>query len=87
MTTFKFNAEHLDSMCEDLYEGYNVTLVKENKSTLTISKGMTHDGDDMFSITIQTPFGRFLHASKVFSLGELFDFLDGLLFTDMITNA
>ena len=69
MATFKFNAEHLDSMYDDLFEGYTVTLVKENKTSLTVSKGMDDNGDD------------------IFSLGELFDFLDGRLFVDMITNA
>jgi hypothetical protein len=87
MATFKFNAEHLDSMYDDLFEGYTVTLVKENKTSLTVSKGMDDNGDDIFSLTLQTPMGLPLKAYNVFNLGELFDFLDGLLFVDMITNA
>lgn len=86
MATFTFNAEHLDSMYDNLFEGYTVTLVKANKSCLSISKGMTDEGDDIYSLTLQTPMGLPLHANNVFSLGELFDFLDGLVFTDMIVN-
>lgn len=86
MATFRFNAEHLDSMYEGLCEGYTVTLVKENKTRLTVSKGMDENWDERFGLYLETPKGLPLKAYDVFNFGELFDFLEGLLFTDMITN-
>ena len=80
MTAFKFNAEHFDQIFDTLFEGYAVTLVKENKACLTIEM----DNADEFSLTLATPAGIELHAYHVFSYGALFDFLDGITFIDMI---
>jgi hypothetical protein len=43
-------------------------------------------GEEKFDLTLSTPGGIDLHAYEVFNYGELFDFLDGLLFIDMIVN-
>lgn len=83
MTPFKFNAEHFDSLFDSLFEGYPVTLVKENKTCLTIQMNQIR-GEEKFDLTLQTPGGLPLHAYEVFNYGELFDFLDGLYFVDMI---
>lgn len=85
MATFTFNADHFDSMFDSLFEGYPVTLVKANKTCLTIQMSRIQ-GDEKFDLTLETPGGLPLHAYEVFNYGELFDFLDGLVFTDMIVN-
>ena len=84
MATFTFNAEHFDSMADNLWEGYIARLSKPNKTILEIHQGSMAEGnDDHFSITIMTPGGIELHANEDFSYGELFDFLDGLVFDYM----
>ena len=84
MATFTFNAEHFDTMAENLWEGYIARLSKPNKTVLEIHQGsMAKDNDEHFSITLMTPGGIDLHANEVFSYGELFDFLDGLVFDNM----
>jgi hypothetical protein len=85
MTTFTFNAEHFDFMFDRLFEGKLVTLVKANKTCLTIQMNRIR-GEEKFDLTLSTPGGIDLHAYEVFTNGELFGFLDGLLFTSMNVN-
>lgn len=84
MATFTFNAEHFDNMFDNLFEGYPVTLVKANKTRLTIQMNRIR-GEEKFDLTLSTPGGIDLHAYEVFTYGELFDFLDGLEFTNLET--
>lgn len=84
MATFTFNAEHFDTLADCMWDGSIARLSKPNKTILEIHQGSMAEGnDDHFSITIMTPGGIELHANEVFSYGELFDFLDGLVFEDM----
>lgn len=85
MATFTFNAEHFDYMFDRLFEGRPVTLVKANKTCLTIQMNRIR-GEEKFDLALSTPGGIDLRAYEVFTYGELFDFLEGLLFIGMNVN-
>lgn len=83
MTRFTFDASHFDTLTDCLWEGYIAKLAKPNRTILEISQHMTDEGDHRFNICVQTPGGLELKALDVFSYGDLFDFLEGLVFDSM----